>query len=99
MTDGKTYDEAVKNAEVAIQEWIDTAAELGREVPVAKGKLAYAGCVSSVALTRNFVRIPDIVTKEPPPSATPGVDFEDNDQRYFCDSHVCRHDYLSGALD
>jgi predicted RNase H-like HicB family nuclease len=42
MTDGKTYDEAVKNAEVAIQEWIDTAAELGREVPVAKGKLAYA---------------------------------------------------------
>jgi hypothetical protein len=30
--------------------------------------------VSSVALTRNFVRIPDIVTKEPPPSATPGVD-------------------------
>ena len=42
MTDGKTYDEAVKNAEVAIQEWIDTAVELGREVPVAKGKLAYA---------------------------------------------------------
>lgn len=42
MADGRTYDEAVKNAEVAIQEWVDTAKELGREVPVAKGRLAYA---------------------------------------------------------
>ena len=42
MADGRTYDEAVKNAEVAIQEWVDTAKELGREIPVAKGRLAYA---------------------------------------------------------
>lgn len=42
MADGRTYDEAVKNAEAAIQEWVDTARELGREVPVAKGRLAYA---------------------------------------------------------
>ena len=42
MADGKTYDEAVKNAEIAIQEWVDTAKELGRQVPVAKGRLAYA---------------------------------------------------------
>ena len=42
MADGKTYDEAVKNAEIAIQEWVDTAKELGRDVPVAKGRLAYA---------------------------------------------------------
>jgi len=42
MADGRTYDEAVKNAEVAIQEWVDTAKELGKEVPVAKGRLAYA---------------------------------------------------------
>lgn len=42
MADGRTYDEAVKNAEVAIQEWIDTAKELGKEVLVAKGKLAFA---------------------------------------------------------
>ena len=42
MADGRTYDEAVKNAEVAIQEWVDTAKELAREVPVAKGRLAYA---------------------------------------------------------
>ncbi|MDD2762047.1 MAG: type II toxin-antitoxin system HicB family antitoxin, partial [Methylomonas sp.] len=33
MADGKTYQEAVKNAEVVVQEWIDTALELGRSVP------------------------------------------------------------------
>jgi predicted RNase H-like HicB family nuclease len=42
MADGKTYDDAVRNAEVAIREWIETARELGREVPPAKGRLAYA---------------------------------------------------------
>ena len=33
MADGKTPEEAVKNAEVIIQEWIETAQELGREIP------------------------------------------------------------------
>ena len=33
MADGKTPDEAVKNAKVIIQEWIETANMLGREVP------------------------------------------------------------------
>lgn len=42
MADGKSYQEAVKNAEVVIQEWIDTALELGREVPQSKGRLMYA---------------------------------------------------------
>lgn len=42
MADGKTYDESVKNAEVAINEWIETAKELKREIPEPKGKLAYA---------------------------------------------------------
>ena len=42
MSDGKSYDEAVRNAEVAISEWIDTAKELGRDIPKPKGKLAYA---------------------------------------------------------
>ena len=42
MADGKTYDEAVKNAQVAIGQWIDTAKELGREIPQPKGRLAYA---------------------------------------------------------
>ena len=42
MADGSTYEEAIRNAQVVIAEWIETAKELGREVPVPKGKLAYA---------------------------------------------------------
>jgi predicted RNase H-like HicB family nuclease len=37
-----TYQEAVANAEVVIQEWIETARELGREIPEPKGRLMYA---------------------------------------------------------
>lgn len=40
--DGTTYKEAVANAELAIQEWIETAQELGRPVPQPKGRLLYA---------------------------------------------------------
>ncbi|MGH2959962.1 MAG: type II toxin-antitoxin system HicB family antitoxin [Solirubrobacterales bacterium] len=40
--DGKTYKEAVANAEVIIQEWIETAQELGRAIPQPKGRLLYA---------------------------------------------------------
>ncbi len=42
MADGKSYQEAVKNAEVIIEEWITTARELGRDVPDPKGRLLYA---------------------------------------------------------
>jgi len=42
MADGKTYQEAVSNAELVIQEWIDTAQELGRYIPEPKGRLMYA---------------------------------------------------------
>jgi predicted RNase H-like HicB family nuclease len=42
MADGKTYQEALANAEVIIQEWIDTAKELGRKVPEPKGRLVFA---------------------------------------------------------
>lgn len=42
MADGKTYREALSNAEVVIAEWIDTAKELGRPIPRPKGKLMYA---------------------------------------------------------
>ena len=42
MADGKTYEEAVKNIHVIIDEWIETAIELGREIPVPKGRLMYA---------------------------------------------------------
>ncbi len=42
MSDGQTYEEAVKNAEQVIKEWIETAKELGRSIPQPKGRLMYA---------------------------------------------------------
>jgi predicted RNase H-like HicB family nuclease len=42
MADGGTYEEAVRNAQVVISEWIETAKKLKRESPKPKGKLAYA---------------------------------------------------------
>ena len=40
--DGKTYQDAVANAETIINEWIETAKELGRPIPEPKGRLMYA---------------------------------------------------------
>jgi predicted RNase H-like HicB family nuclease len=40
--DGATHKEALVNVEVIIQEWLDTAAELGRTIPKPKGRLAFA---------------------------------------------------------
>ena len=42
MADGETYEEALQNAKIVIDEWIETAQQLGREIPEPKGKLAYA---------------------------------------------------------
>lgn len=42
MADGATRLEAVKNAERVIDEWLETAAELGRPIPEPKGRLRYA---------------------------------------------------------
>ena len=42
MADGKTYQETISNAERVIQEWIETATELGRSIPQPKGRLVYA---------------------------------------------------------
>jgi len=42
MADGNTYVDAVKNAEQVIDEWIETAKSLGREIPKPKGRLRYA---------------------------------------------------------
>ncbi len=39
MADGGSYQEAVKNAEWGIAEWIETAVEIGRYVPEPKGRL------------------------------------------------------------
>ena len=42
MADGTTYKEALVNVEIIIEQWIRTAMELGREIPLPKGKLMYA---------------------------------------------------------
>ena len=42
MADGADYKEAVINVETVIERWIQTAKELGREIPSPKGKLMYA---------------------------------------------------------
>ena len=42
MADGATYEEALANVQVIIDEWIATARELGRPIPEPKGRLMYA---------------------------------------------------------
>jgi len=42
MADGPSYAEAIANAEVVIGEWIETAQELGRDIPEPKGRLMFA---------------------------------------------------------
>ena len=40
--DGASYLEAMANVERVIDEWIETAQELGRTIPEPKGRLLYA---------------------------------------------------------
>jgi len=42
MADGTTYQEALANAEIIIREWIETARDLGRQIPEPKGRLVFA---------------------------------------------------------
>jgi predicted RNase H-like HicB family nuclease len=42
MADGPSYHEALSNLEVVMQEWIETATELGREIPTPRGRLMFA---------------------------------------------------------
>ena len=42
MADGATYHEALSNAENIIEEWLETARELGRPIPEPRGRLDYA---------------------------------------------------------
>jgi predicted RNase H-like HicB family nuclease len=42
MSDGTTYEEALANVRIVIDEWIETAIEKGRAVPEPRGKLMYA---------------------------------------------------------
>lgn len=40
--DGVTYQEALQNIEIVMQDWIQTAKELGRLIPEPKGRLMLA---------------------------------------------------------
>jgi len=42
MADGETYEQAVSNAQRVIEQWIETARELGRPIPKSRGRLMYA---------------------------------------------------------
>lgn len=42
MADGESMLTALENVHVVINEWIETAVSLGREIPQPKGRLAYA---------------------------------------------------------
>ncbi|AKH37193.1 MULTISPECIES: type II toxin-antitoxin system HicB family antitoxin [Nitrosomonas] len=42
MADGETYEQAASNAQIVIEEWLQTARELGRPIPEPKGRLMYA---------------------------------------------------------
>jgi predicted RNase H-like HicB family nuclease len=42
MADGATYYEALENVETIIDEWLETATLLNRNIPQPKGKLMYA---------------------------------------------------------
>ncbi len=40
--DGETYQEALQNLEIMMQEWIETANALGRPIPQPKGRSMFA---------------------------------------------------------
>ena len=40
--DGETYESALRNVQVNIDEWIETARDLGRPIPEPRGRLLFA---------------------------------------------------------
>ena len=42
MADGETMAEALENIHTVIEEWLETARIMGKDIPEPKGKLAYA---------------------------------------------------------
>lgn len=41
IADGETYQEAVQNVEIIMQQWIETAQEIGRNLPQPKGRFMF----------------------------------------------------------
>lgn len=41
-SDGSTYQEALVNVQEIIEEWIETARDLGRSIPEPRGRLMFA---------------------------------------------------------
>ena len=42
MAEGGTYEEVLANLELIMDEWMETAQELGRPIPVPQGRLIFA---------------------------------------------------------
>ncbi len=42
VADGPSYSDALSNAEIIIDEWIETATSLNRDIPMPKGRIKYA---------------------------------------------------------
>ncbi|POY37847.1 hypothetical protein C3K47_04765 [Solitalea longa] len=42
MADGESHQMALENVHIVIDQWIETAKELGRPIPEPKGKLIFA---------------------------------------------------------
>lgn len=42
MADGESYNDALQNVQIVIDQWIETTRSLGRPIPQPKGKLMYA---------------------------------------------------------
>jgi predicted RNase H-like HicB family nuclease len=42
MADGESHQDALANLEIVIQEWVETATELGRAIPEPRGRLMFA---------------------------------------------------------
>jgi predicted RNase H-like HicB family nuclease len=42
MADGETYDEALTNAQIVVNQWIETANLLNRPVPKPKNRFSFA---------------------------------------------------------
>ena len=40
--DGASYQQALQNVEIVIDEWLETAQSIGRSIPSPRGRLAFA---------------------------------------------------------